>query len=95
MLACWESGWREPCNWCQLTTLNQKGQTPWPCSLQTTTCCKIRAQIQFSYAETDQGTWGVMQVKPHSTLSSHARGEWNHIGHWQGEHREVPKVHRG
>jgi len=69
----------------------QKGQTPWPCSLQTTAWCEIRAQIQFNYAEIDQGTCGVIQVKPRWILSSHAWGECNHIGHWQGEHREVPQ----
>ena len=92
MLACWQSGWREPCTGgCHLAALNQKGQTPWPCSLQTTAWCEIRAQIQFNYAERDQGTWGVIQVKPCRILSSHAWGECNHIGHWQGEHREVPQ----
>ena len=32
----------------------------------------------------------MIQVKPRGTLSSHAWGEWNHTGHWQGEHREAP-----
>ena len=60
-----------------------RGECPSSTQLHTTAWCKNKAMIQSTYAETDQGSWGVIWAELRWPLSTHppASATGTHSGH--------------